>query len=465
MRRKIRKAFKTLMPTDDTFEAFCIDNQWESHLSARSSIEDKYNSLLKAVTERAIITALERDFPDKVGEFDFSTSIVSLADLDPAILVLSGTQNDRVRHSEHLQDCPSLVARLWGNPRDVRGIGGRQDAVLAYDVDNAPDLTNSFLRLALHGGLDLLAVDNPVLWQMRLENLSHKCIGTSSKTWRPGSATSSATEQSGWSLESSPISQGVESPRAAFDADNTTLAQSLSSAMDAWVIERMDATLALIFEGDTSVLQIEIGTSFRTQMKATWKTWRRLVDDKNLLRHMIASTMISDEDSEQTGLLRAGPRTLYACLLPATVFALALEVAMACQLAPSRATVPANFTLSQLDTHLVGLELIRGIQLSQKSREINWRTGIVLLTHERTPASALSNWRRLGEPEGAAKSFAHATGDNVAIITQDTEFIRLLKYEPHLLRQYLLAQLLAPREDGPASPLSRVLRKGSSNGE
>lgn len=454
---------------EDAFDGFCIDNHWDTHVSARSSLEDKYNSIIRGVPSETIIRALSETYPERIGEFSFANSPDDPEDSVGEVLVLeSHDRPNLVKISPGLSTAATLVADCWGVSRNVGSSGEKRDIRFVPGIDSFPELSHAILRLALHGGVRYLAVDTPDLWRLRLENLSNRCIGTNSKTWRPAQSVTrspGSPGQLGWKIEAL-VPPGEQTQLAMLDCEPISLANELNEAMDVWVIERMDSSLALVFEGDIQTLQIEIGRQFRDRMKTIWVKWRRITSDRRLLQHMITSIMTADEESEQTGLLRAGPVTLEGCLLPATVFALAIEVAMECELSPRLSPLPANFAFSEIDTHLVGLQLVRGLQLSQVAREISWRTGIVLLAHERTPVSSLENWRRIGEPgpNSQVSNFSRASNDSTAIITQDTEFLRLLRAEPEHLRQYLLAQLATVRDPNPESTLSRVLERSRRNG-
>lgn len=337
-----------------------------------------------------------------------------------------------------------VVDLCWGQPTD--GIVSQIAIRFVARYSRQKLLANGFLRLAVHGGVKLFEAQEVDLWPARCREAADTCLGVRHKYWLPTAVANSHPEA--WQFATvGPLAmlegeQADEQSPLPTQYKGDDLAATLEEYMDRWVLKRLDVLVEQVLDGrSVELLELNIHPEFIKSMTKIWPIWHQAIDsDPRLLRHMLASILTTAEKAKaraDAAVLRAGPRTVETCLLPAVIFALSIEVALRSGLSPKMGRTPTNFELKAEDAHLVGLQLARGVALDQALSQLTWSTSYVLLAHERTPITSLRHGRRIGKPEDPLRTLTQPSIGNTTIITQDTHFRHLLAHKPSELREYL----------------------------
>lgn len=333
----------------------------------------------------------------------------------------------RVRWSSNL--LPEDISRLWGKPDIERPEADPAEVVLSIGWRWDAKLAEAFARLAVHGGTRALYVDDTWDWMRRMRTELPGCMGADCGDWQPivkghSDLPTSCTEK---------VAIG----------DGPAFAETMHERMDGWVLERLDGLLWQVTGGDVDhLVDFELHPDFRLPMAKLWKTWKANLDaDFKLRRHYLQATMATSASPPNGApLIRLGPRTVKPCLLPATVFALAIASTKATHPVLHLRDIRVNLRHGTEDAHLLGLQLIERMRLHQKFNEIDWPGGYALLAGTEASVDDLyrtNNSLSKRDPGHAEVRIGDREESHVTFFTRDVGFCDALKDGPTRLDQYL----------------------------
>jgi hypothetical protein len=246
-----------------------------------------------------------------------------------------------------------------------------KDITVDLPWDSAGLLIPAILRLTLHQpGIARLHVRNPVAWNERLRRYGDSWIAL--ERFNPNERTNPAIE---CALPNTDI--GTIYPTVA------AVAAAIHSACDRFVLDFLDERLVAMFEaqqpGDYS--GFPIAADVLKHMAETWATWRaQLRSDSALLHHFLALMLTHQGSHDCTAEPSpgAGPLTMKECLLPATIFSLAIAPFLPNALIP-KYPQPGNIGQNQTTGHSCGILAVKRQRLDSELRGHQWPTQVVLL--------------------------------------------------------------------------------------
>lgn len=173
------------------------------------------------------------------------------------------------------------------------------------------------------------------------------------------------------------------------------LADHVRGLCNQWAFERLRVRMSETFDNPVGELKYNIAPDVLVAMQKLWAEWIEVFsNDQETLHHFIGLMLSCDG-----GVLMAdsaagtGPETIDRCVLRATVFAMALCVALPEQLQKPRGTSPGNLGQDEMSGHSSGIQTMGGLTLTMADRSHKWKTLFVMLPHLSAPWEAY----RVGE--------------------------------------------------------------------
>jgi len=175
-----------------------------------------------------------------------------------------------------------------------------------------------------------------------------------------------------------------ELPRggAHFD-DLEQLANHLRILCNEWAFKRLRERVSETFDNPAGELKYNIAPDVVVAMRKLWGEWINIFSsDPDILHHFIGLMLSCDG-----GLLMidsaagTGPETIDRCVLHATVFAMALCVALPEQLQSPRGKSPGNLGQDEMSGHSSGIQTMSGLTLRMAGQTHKWKTPFVMLPH------------------------------------------------------------------------------------
>lgn len=255
------------------------------------------------------------------------------------------------------------------------------DITVDLPWDSASPLIPAILRIILHQpGIQRLRVRNPAAWNARLVSYADAWIAL--ERFNPQEVVNPAIDCAQPCAESGTSFSSV-----------SAVAEVIHSTCDRFVLEYLDQRLGLMFEltQPRDIAGYDIASDVLHQMKVTWAAWfSALRADAALLHHFLALMLThqSGHDSTIDPSPGAGPLTMEDCILPATIFGLAIAPFLPTTLAPKRPQ-PGNVGQNATSGHACGILAIKRQRLEFGLRGKQWQTQVVLLQGLRCSAEVL----------------------------------------------------------------------------
>ena len=336
----------------------------------------------------------------------------------------------------------SIIQRCWGTPTSpsLRNV----ELYCPWKYTQHESLAQALVRLAIHGGIKIFSVEDHKFWFSRHTADVKNCIGAQDHEWQAEPGCSSET--SGWYFSESTLIKPKEATASLLGSHITgkLVADELNNSMNLWILDFIDREITWFMQ-DPLRFGVPYHKDYLSVITKLWPHWKdSLRNSPALLRHLLSCAMAhpdAPKSQASAGLMRAGPRTVKQCLLPALVFAMSIDAALAShkvQVRPKLAEHPGNFEMLQDDAHLVGLILINRQFLRLQHQK--WGTSVVLLPHEQRTLRDLRNYRRIGSPPNELERLTTKSQAEV-LITRDPDMIELLAQPPDRLGNYILREL------------------------
>jgi len=330
--------------------------------------------------------------------------------------------------------------------------------VAAWSEDTVKDITidvawgetgplvPAVLRLVLHHPSVLrLHVRNAAAWNQRLRNYAESWIAL--ETFDPAARVAPAVEMA----QPGPVA-GATHPSVA------AAAMALQHLCDGYVLDRLDEKLVVLFEAPhpEDFAGYPIAVDVLARMAVTWTDWRtRLRADAALLHHFLALmvTHHGTHDCVTDPSPGAGPLTIKECLLPATIFGLAIAPFLPTALDPKHPQ-PGNLGREALNGHTCGIQAIKRRALDTELRAHSWTTQVVLLQMlKHRPAE----WEAATETlmsSGRSRPTLNRIAPSTLVITRDADVRTAIATSMDAIRQLLQTrydQQLQRKQDYAAS--------------
>lgn len=437
-KRQLRIEMNSLFRTEQSLREFVLDFFPEviKALPDSTSRVDIINKLFTIEYDNSRIwAALQRNSKCRNLELGTNSNNVDR-------IVIDLTSSESVRWAG--MPVQEIVEYCWGSGCDSSGRPIEMHCHWRYPQQE--ELARALLRLAIHGGVRTLCVENHRLWYDRHKSDLGNCIGLINHDWQadPGHSPSSHA----WRFQEidRAVSQdGMESANELF-SNGPQLAKILDELMDKWILEWLNNEFDWVFT-DPLRLGIPYHQEYLDWMKKIWPQWRlRLGSSPELLHHVLCCALISPESTKAqavAGSMRAGPKTVKECLLPAIAFAMVIDAALVpfeAHVNLKQSELPGNFEFLNDRTQLLGLVAVDRQLLATRLLQQSWATPIVLLPHEQRSLGSLRNHRRMGTPQNALERLTRKPCGEI-LITRDPEMITLFQQPPEHLGRHIIKEL------------------------
>ncbi len=165
--------------------------------------------------------------------------------------------------------------------------------------------------------------------------------------------------------------------------DLEQLASHLRILCNEWAFKRLRERVSETFDNPTGELKYKIAPDVVVAMRKLWGEWVNILsDDPGTLHHFIGLMLSCDGGVLMTDSASGtGPETIDRCVLRATVFAMALCVALPEQLQSPRGKSPGNLGQDEMSGHSSGIQTMSGLTLRMADRSHKWKTPFVMLPH------------------------------------------------------------------------------------
>jgi hypothetical protein len=165
--------------------------------------------------------------------------------------------------------------------------------------------------------------------------------------------------------------------------DLAELANHVRGLCNQWAFERLRVRIIETFDNPVGELKYNIAPDVLVAMQKLWTDWIEVFSkDPETLHHFIGLMLSCDG-----GVLMAdsaagtGPETIDRCVLHATVFAMALCVALPEKLQTPKGNSPGNLGRDEMSGHSSGIQTLSGLTLRMADRSHKWKTPFVMLPH------------------------------------------------------------------------------------
>ena len=135
-----------------------------------------------------------------------------------------------------------------------------------------------------------------------------------------------------------------------FFNDLNDLANLLKSLCNKWALKRLRMRVSEAFDNPLGELQYEVAADLITPMRNLWTEWLKiLTKEEDTLHHFFGLMLCGDGgvfmESSAAG---TGPETIDACVLRATIFSLAVCVALPIEIQRPRGNTPGNLGIDEM---------------------------------------------------------------------------------------------------------------------
>lgn len=177
--------------------------------------------------------------------------------------------------------------------------------------------------------------------------------------------------------------------------DLAQLANHVRGLCNQWALERLRARMSETFDNPVGELKYNIAPDVLVAMQELWTDWITVLSDDPATLHHFMGLMLSCDGgvSMADSAAGTGPETIDRCILRATVFAMALCVALPEQIQKPRGKSPGNLGQDDMSGHSSGIQTMSGLTLTMADRSHKWKTLFVMLPHLSAPWEAY----RVGE--------------------------------------------------------------------
>lgn len=151
-----------------------------------------------------------------------------------------------------------------------------------------------------------------------------------------------------------------------------------------WAFKRLRDRVSESFDNPVGELKYKIAPDIVEAMRRLWGEWINVFsNDPDTLHHFIGLMLSCDGGYLMIdSAAGTGPETIDRCVLHATVFALALCVALPQQLQTPRGKSPGNLGQDEMSGHSSGIQTMSGLTLRMADhRSHKWKTPFVMLPH------------------------------------------------------------------------------------
>ncbi|MGZ0710066.1 ABC-three component system protein [Coraliomargarita sp. W4R53] len=236
-------------------------------------------------------------------------------------------------------------------------------------------LITAVLRIALHQNEgSRLKVRNASAWNERIHKYADTWIAL--EQFNP-------TEKSNISIELQTAAVGTGNPYSS----SNELARSIHSLCDLFILNVLNNRLDIIFEATNprDHIGFHIADDVKDEMIKTWDNWNASLEkDPELLHHFLALMLTENgaHDITKGYCPGAGPLTIEDCILPATVFSLAITPFLPNAMGPKH-PLPGNLSSTNSSGHSCGINAVKRTRLDSALKQHQWSTDLVLLQHVR----------------------------------------------------------------------------------
>lgn len=265
----------------------------------------------------------------------------------------------------------NLIKNLWQD-----GLTGLWCNLLP---DELPVLTSAIERIVVHSPFARAAPNTDLhfkgadAWKSRCERCTMDWVPVEESTIKTTLGKYSFVE-----LADDWLPHGGEH----FD-DLADLANHVRGLCNQWAFERLRVRISETFDNPVGELKYNIAPDVLVAMRKLWTEWIEVFSsDPDTLHHFIGLMLSCDG-----GVIMAdsaagtGPETMDRCVLHATVFAMALCVALPEQLQKPRGNSPGNLGQDEMSGHSSGIQTMSGLTLRMADRSHKWKTPFVMLPH------------------------------------------------------------------------------------
>ena len=173
-------------------------------------------------------------------------------------------------------------------------------------------------------------------------------------------------------------------------ADLEQLTSHIRILCNEWALKRLRERVSETFDNPVGELKYRIAPDIVVAMRKLWGEWiRALSEDAETLHHFIGLMLSCDGGVPMSeSAAGTGPETIDRCVLRATIFAMALCVALPEQLQIPRGKSPGNLGKDEMSGHSSGIQTMSGLTLTMTAPSHKWKTLFVMLPHLSVPWEA-----------------------------------------------------------------------------
>lgn len=237
------------------------------------------------------------------------------------------------------------------------------------------------------------------------------------------------------------------------------LAQTIHTALDAWMLKSLDSTLRQILTGTRpGYLDYEIQPALRFKMATLWTEWEKTLRGNSvLLRSVLVrlATHIENAQPQAEALSLVGPKADMRTFWEPTLFALALAAADIDLCFAGGTCGNVQVFGGQVEGHACGCSKIGGRAIHMQLREsVIWGVALVLLPMMREPyLGAFKRFTTMDASSGMPR--IGDRGPPPVIITGDGDFHSALEHSAGKVTEHVkhlrdeLAKVIAHHFDQP----------------
>lgn len=243
------------------------------------------------------------------------------------------------------------------------------------------------------------------------------------------------------------------------------LARQIHRALDSWLLEQLNASLAPFFASNADPgrsIGLTIAPDLRAAMSEIWEQWHAAFgDDAALLSHFLRLMIcaVDDDENRDAGQVLVGP-TKWKEIVRGT--AVALAIAAAWQTTSPKGAGPGNLVRlragdSDWAGHGCAADLINGSDMSLCAANYMWQTQFVILIVKTTIEVVRKAERPFAQVETEQPALSETNGSGPVIMSINREFAEAVTVGISALRV-----LLAAIETRHFEALNEAIMKGAA---
>lgn len=187
----------------------------------------------------------------------------------------------------------------------------------------------------------------------------------------------------------------AELPTAGEEHERTALADRLDASLDRWSLQTLHQDILAALNGlgySGAFANLERGLA--KDMKQVWTSWHHLLNRNPPLCRRFFEMLLSLRDGPSSDWSRfgVGPATIRNCMVPGTLFALAVTSCHAELPLVPHAGLPGNLAFEALRGHACGADRAGGQVLEDgiaDTQEFPWQSHLILLAKYQQPPSMI----------------------------------------------------------------------------